>query len=126
MYLEKPERNKRLIEQRIDPDDAIFFLDRPEDEIFFRTLFPPPSPHHFVAAQPATKIALVQLIENRAQIEISSLMLRDSVAAASAISDERFFVSFSSPWSIEPVLKLSGAHHSSYRLTLRTREGDGI
>ena len=75
--LEEPERDEWLIEQWINPNDAIFFLDRSENEIFFRTLFTSTAPHHFVTTKPTAKIRVVELIENRAQIEVTPLMLQD-------------------------------------------------
>jgi hypothetical protein len=77
--LEKPKRNKRLIQERIDPDDAIFFLNCSEDKIFLRTALLSPAPDHFVPAQAATEMALIKPIENRAEIEMFSLMLQVEV-----------------------------------------------
>lgn len=72
---EKPNRDEGLIEQGIDSNDAILFLDGAENKIFLGPLFAPASPHHFVTAKAAAKISFVQVIENRAQIEIAAFML---------------------------------------------------
>jgi hypothetical protein len=69
---EEPERNEFLIEPRIDPDHAIFFLDRAEDKIFFRTFATFPAPNHFVAAQTIAEVTRVYFVEDTAQIEIAS------------------------------------------------------
>ena len=71
---QKPQRHERLIERGIDPDDAVFFLDGAENEIILRTMFTPASPHHLITAQASPKVALVQLVENGAQIEVAPFM----------------------------------------------------
>src|SRR4030095_1505125 len=71
---QKPWRHKRLIECRIDSDNAIFFLDRAKDEIFSRTMLSPTAPRDFVTAKTPPKIPFVQIIKDRAQIEMRSLM----------------------------------------------------
>jgi hypothetical protein len=71
---QKPERDKRLIERRINSDHAIFFLDRAKDEIFSGTMLSPATPRDFVAAKTPAKIPFVQVIKDRAQIEMRSLV----------------------------------------------------
>ena len=74
--LEKPKRNKGLIEARVYPDDTIFFLDGSENEILFRAPLPALAPEDFVAAQPPAEMARVYAIENLAQIEMAPLVLK--------------------------------------------------
>src|SRR5205807_2802347 len=73
---EEPRRHERLIEERINPDYAVFFLDGAENEILFRAPLPFPAPRHFVTAQLSAEVALVQPIEVCSKIEISSFMLQ--------------------------------------------------
>ena len=73
---EEPERNEFLIEPRIDPDHAIFFLDGPENKIFFRTFPAFAAPNHFVTAKTVTEMTRVQFIEERAQIEITAFGIK--------------------------------------------------
>jgi hypothetical protein len=56
---QEPWRHKRLIERRIDSDNAIFFLDRTKDEIFSRTMLSPATPRDFVTAKAPPKIPFV-------------------------------------------------------------------
>src|SRR3954469_3758317 len=72
---EEPWGNELLVQQRIDPDHAILFLDRAENKILFGPAFPFPAPDHCVTAQLASEIALVQAIEICPQIEMFSFML---------------------------------------------------
>src|SRR4051812_8285140 len=72
--LQKPKRNEGLIESGIDPDHAIFFLDRAEDEIFLGPLFATAAPLHFVTAQPAAKVAMIEFVEDALEIEMSTFM----------------------------------------------------
>src|ERR1700736_792674 len=71
---QKPRRNERLIQQRINPNDPIFFLDCAEDEIIFRALFASSSPLHLISAQSTAEITIIQLIKNALQIEMFTLM----------------------------------------------------
>ena len=68
--LEEPKWNKRLIKSGINPDDAIFFLNRAEDEGLFRTMPSAPSPLHLVTAQFTSKIALFNSVEDALQVKI--------------------------------------------------------
>src|SRR5437762_8265014 len=72
---EEPGRHERLIEEGIDPDHAVFFLDGAENKIFFRAPLPFPAPDDFVAAKFAAEISFVQSIEVRPQIEVPSFVL---------------------------------------------------
>src|SRR5205823_6764570 len=73
---EEPWRNERLIEQRVDPDHAILFLDRPENKIILRPPLPFPAPNHLVSAQASTKKSFVQPLEIFSQIETLSFVLQ--------------------------------------------------
>src|SRR5438874_13507034 len=70
--LEKPERYEFLIEPGIDANDAIFFLDRSENKILFRTFAAFASPNHFVTAKAVAEMTRVQFVEKAAQIEITA------------------------------------------------------
>ncbi len=74
--LKKPERHERLIEQWIDADDPVLFLNGPENEIFFRPMFSAPAPCHLVTAKRPRKYRAFSLIENLAQIEIVSFVMQ--------------------------------------------------
>jgi hypothetical protein len=53
---EKPGRNKRRIEQRMNPNDTVLFLDRTKNKVFFRGQSSLASPTDGVAAKRAIKI----------------------------------------------------------------------
>jgi len=57
--LEEPKRHEALIEPGIDTNDAIFFLDGPENKIFFRTFSVFAAPNHFVTAKTVTEMTRV-------------------------------------------------------------------
>lgn len=57
--LQKPERHEGLIQQRIDANDSILFLDRSKNKIIFWPMFSPATPYHFITTQPAAKMSLV-------------------------------------------------------------------
>src|SRR5262249_645650 len=71
---EKPTRNKRLIEQGMDPDHPIFLLNRTENEIFLGTLFAPPAPHHAITTQASAKMAIIHALKNSAEIKVTTFM----------------------------------------------------
>ena len=56
---EKPRRNKRCIEEWMNPDDPVLFLNGTKNELLSRSMFSPPSPAHFVAAKTLSKMPLV-------------------------------------------------------------------
>src|SRR6266403_2988369 len=70
--LEEPKRHEALIEPGIDTNDAIFFLDGPENKIFFRTFSVFAVPNQFVTAKTVTEMTRVQFVEETAQIEITA------------------------------------------------------
>ena len=73
---QKPARHECLIEQRVNSNDAVFFLDRSKNEMILRPMFPATSPFHFVIAKPAAKIALVQMIKDRTEIEVLAFLTK--------------------------------------------------
>ena len=77
---QKPQRYEQLIEQRVDADYAILFLDRAKNEIFSWPMFPPAPPYHFVTPKTPPKISLVQIVKNLAQIEMLPFMLQIQLA----------------------------------------------
>jgi len=77
---EKPARHERLIKQRMNPNDAIFFLNRTEDEIFARPLFPTPAPNNAVTTQLPAKMSFLYALENSAQIKTAAFMLQIEMA----------------------------------------------
>src|SRR5260370_26858532 len=72
--LKKPERHERLIEQWIDSNHPVLFLDRSKNKIIFGPMSSPTSPHDFITAQPAAKMTLIQSVKDFPQIEILSFM----------------------------------------------------
>src|SRR5581483_2376040 len=62
------------VQRRVDANHPVFLLDCAKDKIFSRPLLSPPPPHYLVIAQATAKVALVQVVENAAQIKVSSLM----------------------------------------------------
>ncbi len=58
----------------MNPNHAILFLDRSKNEMIFWRMFPAASPFDFVIAQAIAKIASVQLVEHRAEIEVFALL----------------------------------------------------
>jgi hypothetical protein len=73
--LEEPKRDEALIEPGIDTNDAIFFLDGPENKIFFRTFSAFATPNHFVTAKTVTEMTRVQFVEETAQIKITTFSI---------------------------------------------------
>ena len=73
---QKPARHECLIKQRMNSNDAIFFLDRSKNEMIFRPMFPAASPFHLVVAKPAAKIAPVQLIKDFTEIEMLTFLAK--------------------------------------------------
>src|SRR5213078_4440999 len=71
---EEPWRNERLVEQWVDPDHAILFLNRPKNKIILRSSLPFLAPNHLVSAQASAKKSFVQAIEIFSQIEILSFV----------------------------------------------------
>jgi hypothetical protein len=69
-----PVWDESLVQKRMNPNDAVLLLNRPENKVVFRPMFSPATPFHFVIPQPAAKIASVELIENRPQIEVFSFL----------------------------------------------------
>src|SRR5947207_7351163 len=57
--LEEPKRHEALIEPGIDTNDAIFFLDGPENKIFLRTFPACTARNHFVTAKTVTEMTRV-------------------------------------------------------------------
>src|SRR4029077_11942429 len=78
--LEKPSRDEGLIEQRMNPNHAIFLLNGSEDEIFFRPLFAAPAPNHFVAAQASAKMTRIHAFENIPQIKTATFVAQIKMA----------------------------------------------
>ena len=56
---QKPQRHEGLVQRTINPNHAVFFLDRSENELFSWTVFSPSTPDHFVAANTPAKVPLV-------------------------------------------------------------------
>ena len=71
---QKPQRHKRLIQRGINPNDAVLFLYRAKNELLSRTVLPPASPDHLVAANTPAKVLLVQIIKDFSQIEMRPLV----------------------------------------------------
>lgn len=78
--LEEPARHERLVEQRMNPNDTIFLLDRAENKILLWTLAPTPTPDHSVTAQSSAEMSFVNLFKNVAQIEIAAFMAKVEMA----------------------------------------------
>ncbi len=73
---QKPARHECLIEQRVNSNYPVFFLNRSKNEMIFRPMFPATTPFHLVIAKPAAKIALVQLIKDRTEIEVLAFLTK--------------------------------------------------
>ncbi len=73
---QKPPRHECLIEQGMDTNHPVFFLDRSKNEMVFRAMFSAPSPFHVVITKPAAKIALVQLIKDLTEIEVVAFLAK--------------------------------------------------
>jgi hypothetical protein len=58
----------------MNPDYTVLFLDRAKYKVFFRRQFSLAAPSDGVAAKRAIKISGVELIEQRFQVEILSLV----------------------------------------------------
>lgn len=69
-----PARHKCLIQQPMDPNDAIFFLDRSKNKMIFRAILSATAPFYSVIVKPATKVAFVELLEDYAQIEVFAFL----------------------------------------------------
>jgi len=67
---QKPPRNESLIQQRMNANHAVFFLNRSKNKMVFRSMFSATAPFHFVIAKPSAKVTLIQLIKHLAQIEM--------------------------------------------------------
>ena len=72
--LQKPGWNERLIEQRMNPNHPIFFLDGAENKILFGPLPAFAAPDYPITAQPAAEVPLIHSLENRAQIEMPTFV----------------------------------------------------
>src|SRR5262249_14332034 len=72
--LQKPARHECLIEQGMNPNHAVFLLDRAKNKMVLRPMFAAAAPLHFVITKPAAKVALVQLVENLAEIEMFAFL----------------------------------------------------
>src|SRR5882762_1212408 len=58
---QKPSRHECLIEERVNSNHAVLFLNRSKDKMVLGTVFSATPPFHFVIAKSAAKIALIQL-----------------------------------------------------------------
>jgi hypothetical protein len=72
--LQKPGRHEGRIQKRVNSDNAVFFLDRPKDKIFFRRQSSASAPSNGVSFEGIIEILGVQLIENRFEIEVLALV----------------------------------------------------
>ena len=77
---QKPQRHERLVKRRIDPNDPVFLLNCSKNELFSWTVLASAAPDDLVAAKTATKIPIIQIIKDGAQIEMRSLMLQIQLA----------------------------------------------
>lgn len=73
---QKPDRYESAVEQGMNPDDAIFFMDRPENNLITRPGLALAPPDEAIAFEPVAKVASVQLVEDRAEIEEPPLLLK--------------------------------------------------
>ena len=71
---QKPSRNEGGIQKRVDPDDAIFFLDCAKYEILFWWQSSPSAPSDRVSFERIVEILSVQFIKNRLEIEVFALV----------------------------------------------------
>jgi len=73
---QKPPRHECLIEQGMDANHAVFFLDRSKNKMVFRSMFSAPPPFHFVITKSPAKIAFVQLIKDLTEIEVVAFLAK--------------------------------------------------
>ena len=73
--IEKPRRHKSPVEQWMNADDAIVFLDCAEDDAASRALPAFAPPKNRVATQTIAKITRIQLREMSSQIEKAALFV---------------------------------------------------
>src|SRR5947199_8745606 len=71
---QKPERHEWLIQRRIDPNHAIFLLNRAKNEMFSRAMLSSSAPDNLVPPMAPTKVPFVQLFKDGPQIEMRSLV----------------------------------------------------
>jgi hypothetical protein len=71
--LEEPHWHERAIEQRMNADDAILFLDGAENEVLARRQPAATTPGDFVSLERVVEKPRIQAIENRLQIKVFSL-----------------------------------------------------
>jgi len=71
--LDEPARDECAIEQRMNADEFVAFLDGAEHDLVCGTIAPLLSPHDLIPLQAVPKVAGVQLVEDLAQIEMPSL-----------------------------------------------------
>lgn len=69
-----PARHERLIEQGMNSDYAVLFLDCSKNEMIFRRLFATTAPLHFVIAKATAKISLIHFAKKFTEIEMLSLL----------------------------------------------------
>src|SRR5438270_10211243 len=92
---EKPRRNKRRVEPRMNPDGPVLFLDRSENEIVFRRELSSLAPRDLVAAQPIAKISRVQPPEDFLKVEVFSLVLKWELPLQRKLRTGNFALCFS-------------------------------
>jgi len=71
---QKPQGHERLVQRRIDSNQSVFLLDCAKNELFPWAMFPPASPNNVVSTKTFTKMPLIQIIEDCAQIKMRSLI----------------------------------------------------
>src|SRR6266496_535735 len=67
---QKPERHEWLIQRRIDPNHAIFLLNRAKNEMFSWAMLSSSAPDNLVPPKAPTKVTFLQLIKDGAQIQM--------------------------------------------------------
>ena len=60
---EEPRWNKWRIQQRMDANHFVLFLDRPEDKVFLGGLLPFPAPSNRVTSQDIVEILGIEFVE---------------------------------------------------------------
>src|SRR5688572_21470756 len=71
--LEKPCGNECLIQERMDADHAVLFLDGAEDDVVLWPLAAPPPPLNDIATEAVAEVPLVHLVEDVPEIKVPPL-----------------------------------------------------
>lgn len=107
--LQKPRWDERAIQQRMNPNDSVIFLNRAENDVILRAELALSPPDDRVSLQPIPEILGVQLFEDGSQIEKPALLSKRKLPLHRQDRAGNF--------------SLPGGHTSGSGLRLRDRSG---